>query len=235
MGGLEETLNQLRSVLARTEGLQQRILTAITSLDTAQTQIAAATVGSSNPYAPATLQALQAGKETAAEAFTAVGGAGEVLGAYITHIGAPTTGTTPPATATTPRAGTTGAPAGTAPGGLSPREYALGYDPATQKHRPTETQTARRIEHATGVRLTRSPHPKGPDWIDHTGKTYDAVGNFPAKFFDRQWEQVKIRILDHLDKADCVPVDVSQFTPEQRAQVRAFIAPLGPRVFTVGE
>ena len=35
-------------------------------------------------------------------------------------------------------------------------------------------------------------------------------------------------------KADCVPVDVSQFTPAQVARVREFVEPLGQRVFIVG-
>jgi hypothetical protein len=45
---------------------------------------------------------------------------------------------------------------------------------------------------------------------------------------------VQFRIKDHLDKADYVPVDVSQFTPDQVARVREFVEPLGPRVFIVG-
>jgi hypothetical protein len=72
------------------------------------------------------------------------------------------------------------------------------------------------------------------DWIGSDGKTYDAVGNFPAKYFDQQWEQLQRRIDQHLNKADYVPVDVSQFTPAQVARVREFVEPLGQRVFIVG-
>lgn len=110
----------------------------------------------------------------------------------------------------------------------------LGTDPATSQFRPAEAQTGARIENETGVSLERSSEAKGPDWKGSDGKTYDAVGNFPAKYFDSQWGNLQQRIIDHLGKADYVPVDVSQFSPEQIAQVEKFIEPLGPRVFTVG-
>lgn len=126
-------------------------------------------------------------------------------------------------------------PWGPDPGGLDEREWRLGLDPATQRFRPGETQTARRVEIARDVVLVRSPKKAGPDWIGPDGKTYDAVGNFAAKHFDRQWEVLQGRILDHMRKADWVPVDVSRFTPEQIARVREFIGPLSPRVFTLGE
>ena len=110
----------------------------------------------------------------------------------------------------------------------------LGTDPATGQFRPAEAQTGARIENETGVALERSPEAKGPDWKGSDGKTYDAVGNFPAKYFDSQWSNLQQRIMDHLGKADYVPVDVSQFSPGQIAQVERFIEPLGPRVFIVG-
>jgi hypothetical protein len=44
-----------------------------------------------------------------------------------------------------------------------------------------------------------------------------------------------MQITRHLDKADLVPVDVSQFSPDQINRVQAFIAPLSPRVFLVGK
>jgi hypothetical protein len=114
------------------------------------------------------------------------------------------------------------------------RVHALGWDPAQEKFRPNEAQTAIRIENETGVRLERAPDAWGPDWIGSDGKTYDAVGPLPAEHFDQQWDNFQERIMDHLGKADYVPVDVSQFTPEQTAQVQEFIEPLGSRVFTVG-
>ena len=86
------------------------------------------------------------------------------------------------------------------------------------------------------MELSRSTDPK-VDWVDAaTGKTYDAVGNFPARHFDQQWPNLQTRIVDHLAKADYVPVDVSQFTPEQIAKVQKFITDngLGPRAFLVG-
>jgi len=109
----------------------------------------------------------------------------------------------------------------------------LGTDPATGAFRQSEYETALRIEEARGVTLTRSADPS-IDWVDQYGNTYDAVGNFSSKYFDQQWPNLQARILDHMDKADFVPVDVSGFTPEQIAQVQQFIEPLGPSVFIVG-
>jgi hypothetical protein len=82
----------------------------------------------------------------------------------------------------------------------------------------------------------RAPAGSSADWVDTSGRTYDAVGNFPGPFFDRQWPQLQYQIQRHLDKADLVPVDVSRFSPEQAATVARFIADndLGPRVFIVG-
>ncbi|MEU7820823.1 pre-toxin TG domain-containing protein [Catellatospora sp. NPDC049133] len=112
----------------------------------------------------------------------------------------------------------------------------LGMDPATGRYRAAEGETALRVEDATGVELSRSTDPK-VDWVDNaTGKTYDAVGNFPSRHFDQQWPNLQTRIVDHLAKADYVPVDVSQFTPDQIAKVQKFITDngLAPRAFLVG-
>jgi hypothetical protein len=117
------------------------------------------------------------------------------------------------------------------------RKRQLGHDPATGRYRPAEGETALRVEEATGVNLTRSPDPR-VDWVDaNTGKTYDAVGNFPAKHFDRQWPNLQTKIIDHLAKADFVPIDVSQFTPDQIAKIQKFITDngLAPRAFLVGQ
>jgi len=111
----------------------------------------------------------------------------------------------------------------------------LGMDPATGRFRPGEADTGIRIENERGVQLSRSPQAKGPDWIGSDGKTYDAVGNFPSQYFDQQWPNLQSKIADHLGKADYIPVDVSEFTPSQIAQVKAFIQQYGDRVFLVGE
>jgi hypothetical protein len=110
----------------------------------------------------------------------------------------------------------------------------LGMDPATSRFRPGEKETAMRIQDQTGVKLTRAPRGKLYDWEGADGKTYDAVGNFPARIFDGQWEHLKEVIVDHLGKADFVPVDVSQFTAEQVAEVQHFVEQYNPRVFLVG-
>jgi uncharacterized protein YukE len=117
------------------------------------------------------------------------------------------------------------------------RVHDLGMDPATGKFRPAETETAVRIEDQLDVTLERAPAGSSADWVDGTGRTYDAVGNFPTQFFDRQWPQLQYQIERHLGKADLVPVDVSKFSPDQVAKIVQFIADkdLGPRVFIVGQ
>lgn len=116
------------------------------------------------------------------------------------------------------------------------RVYDLGFDPATGRFRPAEAQTAVRVEHLRGVELHRAPPWSVADWVDQAEHTYDAVGNFPAKYFEQQWGQFRYQIARHARiKAEFVPVDVSQFTPEQVAEVRRFLAEnLGPNVFLVG-
>ncbi|MCG5470445.1 WXG100 family type VII secretion target [Micromonospora sp. LAH09] len=117
------------------------------------------------------------------------------------------------------------------------RVHDLGMDPATGRFRPGEAETAVSLEQELGVRLQRAAADSSADWVDEAGRTYDAVGNFPARFFDRQWPQLQYQIERHLDKADLVPVDVGQFNPEQVARIEQFITDrsLGPRVFTVGK
>jgi uncharacterized protein YukE len=112
---------------------------------------------------------------------------------------------------------------------------ALGSDPAQGgSFSQSEYQTAMRIELERGVVLTRATEQSGVDWVDENGTTYDAVGNFPSRFFDQQWPNLQRRIMDHMIYSEYVPVDVSQFTAEQIAQVQRFIGPLGPQVFLVG-
>jgi uncharacterized protein YukE len=116
------------------------------------------------------------------------------------------------------------------------RVRSLGMDPATGKFRPNEAQTAVRLEAELGITLTRAPKGSRADWIDEAGRSYDAVGPFAAHRFDQQWGRLSEQIVLHLNKADLVPVDVSQFTPEQIVVIEKFIADekLGPRVFIVG-
>jgi hypothetical protein len=112
----------------------------------------------------------------------------------------------------------------------------LGMDPATGSYRPAESDTGLRIEQELGAHLSRATENDAYDWIDATGRTYDAVGNFPSKYFDTQWPNLQSRIVDHLNKADVVPVDVSQFTAPQRQVVREFIHGLNnPNVMIIGD
>jgi hypothetical protein len=105
---------------------------------------------------------------------------------------------------------------------------------AGAKTRGRHVLTGVHVEQLLGVRLSRSKDP-AVDWVDANGKTYDAVGPFQGKFFDKQWPQFSDRIVDHLGKADIVPVDISQFNPEQQAVVRAFCNQLNsPKIVIVG-
>jgi uncharacterized protein YukE len=116
------------------------------------------------------------------------------------------------------------------------RLHALGADPAVGGYRASEAETAHRIELQLGIELRRSTNPQ-VDWVDSLGTTYDAVGNFDGRHFERQWPNLQQRIIDHLEKADFVPVDVSRFSPAQKRLVTDFIAGngFGPRAFVVGQ
>lgn len=72
------------------------------------------------------------------------------------------------------------------------------------------------------------------DWIDQSGRTYDAVGGFEGKYFDQEWRSLQSQILRHMGKADFVPVDVSGFAPERAFRVQEFVDNLDGRAFTVG-
>ncbi|NUW33970.1 hypothetical protein HTZ77_21405 [Nonomuraea sp. SMC257] len=113
------------------------------------------------------------------------------------------------------------------------RRRTLGLDQATGGFRRAEMETALRIESNRGVQLRRSTG-TSEDWFDQYGRSYDAVGNFAAQYFEKQWPALQDQIRSHLTKARFVPVDVSQFTAAQIAEVKAFIEPLGPNVFIVG-
>ncbi|WP_433375313.1 WXG100 family type VII secretion target [Actinoplanes sp. CA-142083] len=127
-------------------------------------------------------------------------------------------------------------PEGRDPETEAQRRHALGFDPATGRHRPREEEIAVRLEEELGIELERAT--KGDvDWVGSDGYTYDAVGNFDARFFDREWPNLQTRILDHVEKADRVPVYVARFTPEQKRLVREFVDAhqWGPKVFLLGE
>lgn len=105
------------------------------------------------------------------------------------------------------------------------------------KFRSGEADAGVQIENELGIRLSRSPKSQGPDWIGSDGKTYDLIGPIPAKAFERQWAENNIQqaITEHLGKADMIPIQVKGLSPDQIARIKDFIAPLGPRVFLIGE
>ncbi|WP_234794062.1 alpha/beta hydrolase [Mycolicibacterium flavescens] len=114
----------------------------------------------------------------------------------------------------------------------------LGTDPDIGgKLRRSEAETGLRVEWERSITLERAPGDVAGDWIDSgTGASYDAVGNFPARFFEAQWPNLRSQIVSHLKKADFVPIDVSKFSAEQRQLVREFVRSLdNERAFIVGE
>jgi hypothetical protein len=69
---------------------------------------------------------------------------------------------------------------------------------------------------------------------DPTQTTYFTIGPNPARYF--RLENLKRRIPDHLAKTDFVRIDVSNYTAEQRAVVRDYVAELAdPRVLITGD
>ncbi|CRK61008.1 hypothetical protein [Alloactinosynnema sp. L-07] len=220
---VQDVIAGLTPVVEGSEALRGQLMVAAGQFDQAQAVLARATSGSSNPHPPRAVAALEQVRESVSHTLGLLAGMENYLAMYMR-------GLTDPGVV----AGLAAREAEGASNG-SERDWKLGYDPASQRYRRGETVTARRVEDERRTVLVRSTRKKGPDWIGPDGKTYDAVGPFAGKYFDRQWEIFQGRIVDHMTKADWVPVDVSQFTPEQIARVREFIGPLGPRVFTVGE
>jgi hypothetical protein len=111
----------------------------------------------------------------------------------------------------------------------------LGEDPAHGgEFSESEYQTALRVRLDRGVILQRSQSPR-LDWEADDGTTYDAVGNFPGRYLSSQWGNFTNAILTHVAKADYVPVDLSQFSPEQIDMVEQYIMQYGSRVFLVGQ
>lgn len=92
----------------------------------------------------------------------------------------------------------------------SERDVELGTDTNGQ-YRPGEAETARLLEEQ-GIPLRRN-NDASVDWVGTDGKTSDAVGPFPARFFEREQENLFDQIDKHVMKADVTPVNVSQFTP----------------------
>jgi hypothetical protein len=113
----------------------------------------------------------------------------------------------------------------------------LGADPARGgTFVVSEAETGLRIEHELGVNLSRADSGQPYDWVDASGRTYDAVGNFPSKYFDAQWSNLQDQIIRHAQvKAEIVPVDVSKFTAAQQLSVKEFVHSLNnPNIIIVG-
>ncbi|MDP7722473.1 hypothetical protein [Mycobacterium sp. TY814] len=64
--------------------------------------------------------------------------------------------------------------------------------------------------------------------------TYFTIGPNPARYF--RLDNLERRIVSQLSKTDYVRIDVSEYTPEQRALVREYVKHLGnQRVLIVGD
>jgi hypothetical protein len=106
------------------------------------------------------------------------------------------------------------------------RRRALGQDPASGRFRPAEEEAALRREERAGP-LERDPSGTG-DWVDASGRTYDAVGPVPP---GRLNLQSFIRQIDrHLLKQglDYVVLDLTNFSAADRAAVLSHIRGLSP-------
>ncbi len=96
----------------------------------------------------------------------------------------------------------------------------LGTDPRTGQYRQGEAESAKRLAELVGS-LSRDPSGDF-DWVDQSGRTYDAVGPIPrAEYFNSV--SFNAQIDRHLLKQglDYVVIDLSNLTPEQRAGVQS--------------
>ena len=106
------------------------------------------------------------------------------------------------------------------------RKRQLCVDPATQRYRPLEEQTALRLEQRVGP-LQRDTTGMS-DWIDAQGMTYDAVGPVPAG-------RLNLRAFLHqIDKhmlkqgLDRVVIDLTGFPMAERRAVFTHLRRLRP-------
>jgi hypothetical protein len=95
------------------------------------------------------------------------------------------------------------------------RAYELGWDPDKAKFIPTEMLTALKLEEELGTKLTRVPDRSGGDWVDSTGKIYDALGPVPKKYFNLA--SFTNSISGHLNKSSMT--SVIDFTGMEAADI----------------
>lgn len=97
-----------------------------------------------------------------------------------------------------------------------------------QRLRPPEVETGKRLSRKLGVPLAESPH-VGTDFVDPSGKTYEAMGVPRASTFWNQKDFLK-SIDDHfLKSADFVVIDMTGFSQEQINIVRQYLSKLPPQ------
>lgn len=97
----------------------------------------------------------------------------------------------------------------------------LGTDPASGRYRAAEADAALRLQARVGP-LHRATTGDA-DWIDESGRTYDAVGPVPAPFFNV--DSFNASIDAHLRKqgVNFIVVDLTGLSSGQRAAVQTHI------------
>ncbi|HWO25152.1 MAG TPA: DUF4157 domain-containing protein [Kofleriaceae bacterium] len=120
-----------------------------------------------------------------------------------------------------------------------PTEDAILDDSIAKHAKPAEQATAGRVAKQSqfkGRKFAAPPPPDpGFDWIDDLGRTFDAMGDgTKAKYF--KFDQFKESIVHHLRKGNTYTViDMTGYTAEQIAQVRAFVDTLpADKIIRVG-
>src|SRR6185295_9549560 len=96
-----------------------------------------------------------------------------------------------------------------------------------QRLRPPEVETGKRLSRKLGVPLAESPH-QGVDFVDPSGKTYEAMGLPRAAGFWSQKDFLKAIDRHFLKSADFVVIDMTGFSEEQINIVKQYLNALPP-------
>ncbi|CAI8725764.1 hypothetical protein EMIT0P44_130036 [Pseudomonas sp. IT-P44] len=117
----------------------------------------------------------------------------------------------------------------------------LGFDPDKGKLALHEGQAAVQLENTFGSTLKRvepTLGSKNPDFVfvdgPYSGKTVDFMWTDSSrsaqinKFFSNNASQNQRQLIDHLDKADIVPIDYRNLTPGNQGMVNGWIKLLTP-------
>lgn len=110
---------------------------------------------------------------------------------------------------------------------LATLEGEVGTVANVQRLRPAEVETGKRLSRKLGVPLAESQQP-GADFVDPTGKTYEAIGVPKASQYWNPKEFLDA-IDDHfLKSADFVVIDLTGYSQEQISLVERHLSKLSP-------